>query len=306
MQSSKHASLQEERESAEKRIAKLDKELKERKGLHEKARAKVSAARNKAEEAMAAQRANRSRGDVLNSLTKLRDQGRLDGFHGRLGSLGRIDEKYDVAISTACPDLDNLVVDTLATGQACLEHLRRNDLGRAKVMCLDRITPRNMQKLQTPENAPRLFDLITFKHDRFAPAFFQVLANTLVADDLAQANRIAYGAKRWRVVTLDGKLIDTSGTMSGGGNRVNRGGMSSTLASDEVSPEMVTRYEKERTKAEEELRDVVSAVEGSETELSTLRARLPEIETEISRVELDIKACEERSRDADLRLRELK
>jgi chromosome segregation ATPase len=32
-----------------------------------------------------------------------------------------------------------------------------------------------------------------------------------------QANRIAYGAKRYRVVTLDGDLIEVSGAMSGGG-----------------------------------------------------------------------------------------
>lgn len=35
--------------------------------------------------------------------------------------------------------------------------------------------------------------------------------------------------KRWRVVTLQGQLIDTSGTMSGGGKRVARGAMSSKL-----------------------------------------------------------------------------
>lgn len=123
-----------------------------------KLRSKATAARQKADEAKASQSASRSQGNVLSSLTKLKDQGRLPGFHvgffttvlalvsrpsllaqGRLGNLGRIDDKYDVAISTAAPGLDNLVTDTIKVGQACIEHLRKNDLGRANVMCLDRI-----------------------------------------------------------------------------------------------------------------------------------------------------------------------
>ena len=39
-----------------------------------------------------------------------------------------------------------------------------------------------------------------------------------MADDLAQANRIAYGQQRYQVITLNGELIQTSGAMSGGGN----------------------------------------------------------------------------------------
>ena len=58
------------------------------------------------------------------------------------------------------------------------------------------------------------------------------MQNTLVAQDLEQANKIAYGTRRWRVVTLDGQLIDVSGTMSGGGTRVARGAMSSKMAAD--------------------------------------------------------------------------
>ncbi|KAK5455556.1 Structural maintenance of chromosomes protein 4, partial [Exophiala xenobiotica] len=58
------------------------------------------------------------------------------------------------------------------------------------------------------------------------------MQNTLVAKDLDQSNRIAYGARRWRVVTLDGQLIDVSGTISGGDTCVARGAMSSKLVSE--------------------------------------------------------------------------
>ena len=51
---------------------------------------------------------------------------------------------------------------------------------------------------------PRLFDLVRIREEALRPAFFYALGNTLVAEHLEQASRIAYsGDKRWaRVVTL--------------------------------------------------------------------------------------------------------
>ena len=82
------------------------------------------------------------------------------------------------------------------------------------------------QVVQTPEGAPRLFELIAPSNFAVTPAIFLAVGNTLVAPDLETATRWAYDfSKRWRVVTLDGKLIETAGTMSGGGKSVRRGGM---------------------------------------------------------------------------------
>ena len=51
---------------------------------------------------------------------------------------------------------------------------------------------------------PRLFDLVKCSDEALRPAFFYALGDTVVATDLEQASRIAYGReKRWaRVVTL--------------------------------------------------------------------------------------------------------
>lgn len=55
------------------------------------------------------------------------------------GDLGAIEEKYDVAISTACGALDNIVVDTINTGQKCVEFLRKNNVGVATFILLDKM-----------------------------------------------------------------------------------------------------------------------------------------------------------------------
>lgn len=128
--------------------------------------------------------------------------------------MGAIDAKYDVAVSTACGPLDNIVVDNVETAQRCISFLRQNDIGRATFIGLEKqekFRPQCNQRIQTPENVHRLFDLIRVEDDRVSPAFYYALRNTLVADNLEQATRIAYGAERHRVVTLKGELIETSG-----------------------------------------------------------------------------------------------
>ena len=216
-----------------------------------------------------------------------------------------IDDKYDVAVTTACSALNNLVVDTVEQGQACIEHLRKGNVGRASFMVLEKLPPRNLDGIETPENVPRLFDLIKPKDSRFAPAFYKGLFDTLVADDMSQAQRIGYGKRRWRVVTLAGQLIDPSGTMSGGGARVARGGMSSRFAADKVAPEVVAQYEKETVRAEEDLTKLQFEKKALEAEVQRLRKRVPDFEIAIEKLNLDVQTGGKRLAEAERRLAEL-
>lgn len=170
---------------------------------------------------------SRSNNKVLDFLMRQKNEGKIPGILGRLGDLGAIDSKFDVAISTACGRLDDIIVDTVNTAQECIENLKRYDIGRATFIALEKVNYLEKQsgRIQTPENAPRLYDLVCVEDERVLPAFYFALRNTLVANDLEQGSRIAYGARRYRVVTLNGDLIETSGTMSGGGRTQIRGKM---------------------------------------------------------------------------------
>lgn len=81
----------------------------------------------------------KSNNKVLDSLMKQKVEGKIPGIYGRLGDLGGIDSKYDVAISTACRRLDNIVVDTVNTAQACIEFLKRYNIGRASIIALEKV-----------------------------------------------------------------------------------------------------------------------------------------------------------------------
>lgn len=83
--------------------------------------------------------AAKSNNKVLDALMRQKAEGRIPGVLGRLGDLGGIDPKYDVAISTCCGRLDNIVVDTVNTAQACIEYLKRADVGRATFIALEKV-----------------------------------------------------------------------------------------------------------------------------------------------------------------------
>ncbi|KAF2752224.1 RecF/RecN/SMC protein [Sporormia fimetaria CBS 119925] len=304
---SKEAELDEckaERKRVEKEAQKVQARLDALSEKEPALRAKLSGARQKADEARASLSATQSQDNVLTGLMRMRDSGRINGFHGKLGNLGTIDQNYDVAISTACPQLSNMVVDTVEVGQQCIDHLRKNNLGRANFILMDRLAKRDLSRIDTPENAPRLFDLVKPKHDRFRPAFFSVLQNTLVAKNLEQANRIAYGATRWRVVTLDGQLIDKSGTMSGGGTRVAKGGMSSKLVAD-VTKEQVVKFEHDRDSLEQDFEQYQHQYRQLETTLRELNENIPQLETTAQKLALELSSFDRNIADAQRRIKEL-
>ena len=183
-----------------------------------------------------------SEDSLLAALLKESSQGRIKGIHGRLGDLGGIEDAYDVAISTCCPALNNIVVETTSVAQQCIEFLRTNRLGRASFIILDKMKP--VTSSDVPKGSKRLFDLVQCK-EKYRAAFYFALGDTLVAQNLDEATKFAYGSghKRFRVVTLDGKLIDVAGTMSGGGGKPKKGAMKRSANTPDVSREQVQQLE---------------------------------------------------------------
>jgi structural maintenance of chromosome 4 len=159
--------------------------------------------------------------------------------------LGGIDQKYDVAVSTAAGALNNLVTRTVDGAQKCIDYLRKHKLGRATFIVLEKIQYLNQpmnsytaDKTTQKEKCVRLFDLIKPRDDEVRVAFYYALRNTIVAKNLDQATKIAYDEKKCihRVVSLKGELIELSGTMSGGGGKA-RSGLMKAECTARTNPE---------------------------------------------------------------------
>ncbi|KAJ1796159.1 Structural maintenance of chromosomes protein 4 [Coemansia sp. RSA 2399] len=262
--------------------------------------------RRKEEEAKSSLDTTQSQSKVLKAILKQRDLGHISGIYGRLGSLGTISEKYDVAISSSCGgNLDNIVVQSVQTGQQCVEFLRKNNIGRARFVILDTLRKYNMSPIETPENAPRLFDLVKPADQKFLPAFYHAIGDTLVAKDMDQARHIAYGKRRYRVVTLDGNVIETFGTMSGGGNRVARGAMSSKQSFGDVTPEAVAKYTATREAAELDHNDHQGTLRSMQSKHKSLQTHYDELDALLPKLELELKSVDEQVQMAKKRARDL-
>jgi len=64
----------------------------------------------------------------------------IPGVVGRLGDLGEIPRDYDEIITTACGRLDNIVTETYEAASKVLDFLKKNKLGRATCIILDKIS----------------------------------------------------------------------------------------------------------------------------------------------------------------------
>lgn len=213
---------------------------------------------------------------------------------GRLGDLGRIDDEFDVAISTAgAGGLESLVVDTRETAESIFDHLRKHNIGRASCIALDRFGRVDLSPIQTPKGTQRLFDLVTPKDPSYAPVFKHVLKDTLVAKTWDVAQPVSTGkvdGQRWRVVTLDGNVAEKSGAAQVGGSRPLRGKMSSRLAADEVSPQQLAKLESEEKTATVKLQEFAEQFKQTESDLRALEKELMRVESDIPKVEMDLEA----------------
>jgi structural maintenance of chromosome 4 len=241
---------------------------------------------------------------LLESLMKAQNEGRLQGIYGRLGDLGTIDSKYDIAVTTACSYLDSIVVESVDHSQKCIEFLRKNNLGRATTIILERIAWVNKElekSFRVPNsNCERLFDLIKLKNDRFRSAFYFGLRDTLVTTDLKAAKEVGYGNTRHRVVTLNGELIETSGTMSGGG-KPKRGGMSSKIE-EEYSQDYINKLHSEYDISVKDYDSFKQERNGLEQRLLKIKANLNEQSLARAKLDNDLAQLEKERSNLDSQL----
>eukprot|EP00803_Ostreobium_quekettii_P005317 evm.model.scf_340.8 EVM.evm.TU.scf_340.8 scf_340:54597-68221(-) len=254
----------------------------------------------------------RSQGGIIQALMEARRSGQIPGLHGRLGDLGAIDAKYDVAISTACGALDHIVVESTEDGQAGVQLLRNRQLGVATFLILSqqaRLEAEMQRPVNTPEGLPRLFDLVQVGNDRDRVAFYFALRNTLVANDLEQATRIAYGSdpRFRRIVTLKGELINESGTITGGGGRPRRGRMTLGNAPPRVldrraREQEIKQLDSQVKEARECLEAIMQAIGEKESAQQESQRALSNLETTIPVTRMEAEADEARSNDLQRRL----
>lgn len=151
-------------------------------------------------------------------ILRLRDEGIIKGIHGTIAELGKTDEKYQKALEVAAGKrIEAIVVDNDEVAAKCIEYLKKNDLGRATFLPLNKLMagkPRGKALLVVRDENAIGFAIDLIKFDSiYKEAFWYVFGDTIVVNDLDSARKLMGGV---RLVTLNGELIEPSGAITGG------------------------------------------------------------------------------------------
>lgn len=146
--------------------------------------------------------------------------GALKGVRGPLSSLLHVPDRYVTAVETALgAAASNIIVERAEDGKKAIQMLKRRDGGRATFLPMDTIRPQSLRESGLEQQ--RGFcgiaaDLVECEAD-YRDIVDNALGRTAVAEDMDCALAIARQYRnRFRIVTLDGQLINAGGSMTGG------------------------------------------------------------------------------------------
>jgi len=230
---------------------------------------------------------------------ELRDTGEINGIHGTVAELGTIDPDYAVAMEIAGGNrLSYIVVENDDAATACVEVLKRERVGRASFIPLDKIKTQPPRKLPNDEGVVDFaLNLVKFE-TKMRPAFEFVFSDTIVTKDFDTAKRLGFRGQR--AVTLEGELIERSGLMTGG--YYQRSGKGLSLQVEDTSPDIAKRLQG----LEDILTDLRNKQNALRNERRTLEKELQELSKTNYRAKLELEKLEERLDEQDNRSKILK
>ena len=207
------------------------------------------------------QRAYEGFSGAVKRVMKRAESGARRGVRGPVSSLLRVEAAYVTAIETALgASASHLVVETAQDAKDAIAFLRRSDSGRATFLPMDTIKPMSLREQGVEEAAGSLgtADKLVDCAEEYRGIVQNLLARTVVAENLDAALALARAYRyRFRIVTLDGQVIQTGGAMTGGS--VSKG--TGALARAEALRELERKQILLKQQAEEAERRLRSAQE---------------------------------------------
>jgi chromosome segregation protein len=286
-------------EKNESKIQSVVEELRERKAelQDERSTVKERLQRKQSEYAELEARADQN-GDSSwpRAVTTIRN-GSLDGVHDAVGQLGSVTDEYATACETAAGGrLANVVVDDDGVGADCIDYLKRRNAGRATFLPLTEMDDRGLPRAPShPGVVDFAYNLVEFD-EQYAGVFSYVLGSTLVVEDM-EAARDLMG--QYRLVTLDGDLVEQSGAMTGGS------GGGSRYSFTKSGKGRLERLAEEIAELEDERRSMTDEIRSVESDLDDARDRRVEATEKVQSVEAAIERKQETIEETEDDIEEL-
>ena len=215
-------------------------------------------------------------------------QNHLRGIHGPVASLMKTDGKYSLAIEIALgAGLQNIVVDREEDAKSAIAFLKQRDGGRATFLPLTAIRGDELRERGVEQEFG--FVGVASRLVRFDPKYTNIfnslLGRTVIAEDLDCGIAMARKYRNaFRIVTLDGQVINRGGSMTGGSTSRSAGVLSRAAELERLNSrtaEMHRKLEEARAAEEASQRELDAA----QYELSTAESQRRAAEDEVLRLQ---------------------
>ena len=202
------------------------------------------------------------------------------GMHGVLANIIEVPEKYQTAIEMCLgASLQNIVTETEEDAKRLVEHLRKNNLGRASFLPITSVHGKKIDKIKGKE--PGVIgiasDLIKYSK-KYEQIVTNLLGRTVIVDNMDTAIKVAkQNSYTFRIITLEGDIINPSGAITGGSvakktvNILGRGREIEKLQKNIKSlEEKIRKCEEEKQEYENSIEDVFEEAGSFEKELQEI------------------------------------
>ena len=244
-------------------------------------------------------------------------RGTLQHIHGPVADLLKVPDQYTVAIETALGGaMQNIVVDREEDGKAVIQYLKRRDAGRATILPLSSIRPgelREGQSLQREAGFVGVGDQLVSFDPRYKNVFSNLLGRVAVMENLDTAITVArkYGYK-FRIVTLDGQVLNPGGSMTGGSASRSAGILSRANELERLGKQLedirsqVAQGARDLAEAERETTAARYELETAQNQLRTWEDAILKAEGEVSHCRSVVSDLENQQESLEEELEQLK
>lgn len=203
-------------------------------------------------------------------------QNKMPNILGVIGELIRVPEGLEVAIETAAGrGLENIVVKTSVDAKKVIEYLKATKAGRVTLLPLDMLKVSNVtniaiNQIKQEKGVLGIASELIEYDPKFAKPINYIFSRTLIAEDIDTSIRLfkKYNLP-FRIVTLEGEVLNNSGALTGGSSKSN----------PTYSPLQRKSAERKLTQQKLELQD---KLQFNLTNMTNIKTKLTEVEQEVN------------------------
>ncbi len=232
------------------------------------------------------------------------------GMNGVLANIIEVPEKYQTAIEMCLgASLQNIVTETEEDAKRLVEHLRKNNLGRASFLPITSVKGKKIDKIKGNEKGVIgiASDLIKYSK-KYEQIIINLLGRTVIVDNMDTAIKVSkQNNYTFRIITLEGDIINPSGAITGGSvtkktvNILGRGKEIEKLQKEiKTLEEKIKKQEEEKKEFENSIEDILEGASSLEKELqeidityATEKQKLVSIEENITKIEQRVNKLKE-------------